>query len=102
MAGHPPERMSPAQRTPEQLAQQLVEESAALLQADLDLKAAHQRGDELLRQFQTKMEINRHDEQRVTLALVALAGITGGVLYLLYPEWLPKQIATLSSLIKHL
>ena len=102
MAGHSPERMSPDQQTPEQLAHQLVEESAALLRADLDLKTAHQRGDELLRQLQTKIEIDRRVEQRVMLALIALAGITGGLLYMLYPKWLPEHVATLSSLIKHL
>ncbi len=36
--------MSPDQRTSEKLAHQLIEESAALCQADLELKAAHQRG----------------------------------------------------------
>ena len=88
--------------SPEQLLDQLLENSASLCQADLEFKATHQRGDELLRDFQAQMDANRRFDRRVLLVLFAIASITTCVVYLLYPEWLPEQIATISSFIKQL
>lgn len=84
---------------PEQLLDQLVDNSASLCRANLDFKIAHQRGDELLRACEAKMDATRRFERRVLLSIFALAGIACGV-HLLYPDWLPEQVATVSSLIK--
>lgn len=101
--------MNHDQPTPEQLLQQLVEESAALCEADLKLKeadlklkAAQQRGDELLRGFQVQMDANRRVERWATVILFAIATIAGLVAHLLYPKWLPDHLATVSSFLQHL
>ena len=88
--------------SPEQLLDQLLENSASLCQADLEFKAVHQRGDKLLRDFQAQMDVNRRFERRVLLGLFAIASITCCVVHLVYPNWLSEQIATISSLIKHM
>ena len=87
---------------PDQALEQLLDNSAALCQADLDFKAAHQRGDELLRVFQAQLDANRRFENRVHLGVFAVALIAGLAAYLLYPEWLPEHAAAISSFIQHL
>ena len=90
------------QHSPEQLLDQMLENSASLCQVELEFKAAHQRGDELLRDFQAQMVANRRSDRRVLLGLFAIASITCCVVHLVYPNWLSEQIATISSLIKHM
>lgn len=114
--------MSQEQQTPEQLACQLFEGMAALIQNDLQLKAvqqsideskaliqdnsqlraAQQRGDELLRNFKAQMEAERRIERRALFTLFAIAIMGGGVAHLVYPDWLPEQLASILSFVRQL
>ncbi|TDN39832.1 hypothetical protein E4631_23365 [Hymenobacter sp. UV11] len=71
--------------TPEQLAEQIVANSAALVVADLKLKATNRRSDELMQQAQKSATTNRHDGRIFWLLMVAVAAILGYAGYLFYP-----------------
>lgn len=71
--------------TPEQLAEQLVANSAALVMADLKLKATSQRKEKLMQQAQKIAATNPHDGRIFCLLMVAALAILGYAGYLFHP-----------------
>lgn len=70
--------MKSDQLTPEQLAEQIVANSAALIQADLNLKASSQRSEQLMRRAERKPVQVRPPDKRIfwLLLLTGLAALS--------------------------
>jgi hypothetical protein len=94
--------MKPHPQYPHELLEQLLDNSAALCQADLKLKAAHQRGKMTELDIQKELAFSGRME-RIMWVLMLAGGISFGYLcHKLYPEWLPARLAPLHALIKQL
>lgn len=95
--------MKPPIKSPQKLLEQLEDNSAGLIRADLKLRASHEHRAELARSYEKQMASTRRMEQLILLLLL-LACLLGFayLLYLLFPYWLPEQWAAFSSFIEQL
>lgn len=92
--------MKPHPETPDKLLEQLLENSAALCQADLNLKEVYQRGQVREQDIQKELVYTRRLERIIWVLMLAGSISVGYLCHKLYPEWLPARLAPLESLVK--
>lgn len=94
--------MKPYSHPSERLLEQLIDNSTALFQANLQLKSAHQRDKLTALAIEKELASARRMERIIWVLMLAGSLSVGYLFHTLYPEWLPIQLVPLQSLIKHL
>ncbi|GAB3725416.1 hypothetical protein GCM10027594_06840 [Hymenobacter agri] len=87
---------------PDKLLEQLLENSAALCQTDLNLRAAYQRGQVTDQDIQKELAYARRMERIIWVLMLGGSISFGYLCHKVYPEWLPTYLAPLIAYIKQL
>ncbi|MFD2719924.1 hypothetical protein ACFST9_14440 [Hymenobacter monticola] len=94
--------MNPYSHPSERLLEQLIDNSTALCQVDLKLKALHQGDKTTALAIETELVFARRTERIIWVLMLAGSLSFGYLCHKLYPEWLPTHLAPLQPLFKQL